>query len=154
LITRPPRRLGELEGGPVGTELSRVAGVPIAPECMPSVVSSFVLGEGRLLHHLLSLVFPSLMENPAVSFTNSSSRACLRAPLSVFLPPRSMCRFMPRSLIPSTNVMLASLRPWFSGSAGKARWPTLLYQSRVWARPSLGSVFLVGCSPSETASVV
>jgi hypothetical protein len=82
-------------------------------------------GRGRLLHSVLSLVFQSLIEDPAARFVTSGSRVCLMASQSVFLMnvfsfPRCSHCSMPRSSIPLPNALPGPLWPYPLRGAGMA----------------------------------
>jgi hypothetical protein len=56
----------------------------------------------------------------------SSSGVCLRALLSVLLPPKNSCCFMPRSPMPLLNALRVPIWMWALCSAGKAWWVNCL----------------------------
>jgi hypothetical protein len=110
----------------VGTELQEVLGATTVPACRLLVASSV----GRCLApSQCPVIFWSLMEELNTSFLISISRVYLTALWSVFSSPRSTCRFIPQSLIPSTIVMPASndhdsqvVQETHSGSALRWSW--------------------------------
>jgi hypothetical protein len=102
--------------------VSKVAGVSTAPVRNLVVVSSFRCC-GLIPLECPDHRLPDLGGGgvPASMSAASSSRASLRASLSVFLTPKGSCRFMSLSRIPSANAWAVSYPIRCSSSSAWAR---------------------------------